>query len=245
MALKYEQVAQEDLNVGTSRVYIGAPAGGKARATQLGIHTPAVGQRAWTKTWSPGAIAASGSATTTITVTDAAVGALVMASHDKILTSALTISAHVSAADTVKVVIANPTTASITPASGTLRVVVFDSIDQSTCVLPTLILDESTSGSLDAEGVLAVSASTFDDGSVNVAYWKIQQLSGETVIQESVGSTNPASAILLFGCDDVGVVLIRVLGWRQNPETNSDFLLCYDTATSFLTISDPLAVCSA
>jgi len=127
MAVKYEKLVQEDFNVGTSRVWITAPAGGQARATQVGIHTPAVGQQKWTKTWNPGSIAAGSYATTDVTVTDAAVGALCMASHDKMLTNDLDISVHISAADTATVIIHNPTSAAVTVASGTVAVVVFNS----------------------------------------------------------------------------------------------------------------------
>jgi len=125
MSQKYEKLVEEDLNVGTEPTWICCPGSGELRATQVGIHSVARGQRAYTSTWAPGAIAAGLSATTTISVKDAYLKDFVMVSHDKILTSALRISGHVSAADTVKVVIHNPTAASITVASGTLRVIVF------------------------------------------------------------------------------------------------------------------------
>jgi len=125
MKQAYQTLVQEDLNVGTGRVWVTAPSSGRLRSTQVGIHSFARGQREWTDTWNPGAIAASSYATTTITVTDAEVADFVMARHDKLLTNDLIIVGHVSADDTVKVVIYNPTTASITVASGTLGVLVF------------------------------------------------------------------------------------------------------------------------
>ena len=123
----YERLVQEDLNVGTSTTSKRNPGGGTLAATQIGIHTLGVGQVASTSTWSPGAIANGAQVSTTITVSGAAVGDFVLASHDKILTSALIISAHVSAANTVTVVIANLSGGSITPASGTLKALVLKS----------------------------------------------------------------------------------------------------------------------
>ncbi len=127
MAIIYEKAVQGDLDVGTGAVSITAPGGGSLSSFQIGIHSIAVGQISATATWSPGAITAGSFASTTITLTGAAVGDFVLAEHNKMLTSDLMISAHVSAVNTVKVLIFNPTTASITPASGTLRVLVFAS----------------------------------------------------------------------------------------------------------------------
>lgn len=127
MALVYETLVQEDLNVGVGSVTVTAPGGGTQSGTQVGIHSLGVGQNAETATWAPGAIANGSQASTTIAVSGAAVGDFVLASHDKILTSALLLSAHVSAADTVTVVIANFSGGSITPASGTLKVLVLKS----------------------------------------------------------------------------------------------------------------------
>jgi hypothetical protein len=126
--LKYEKVVEEDLNVGTSMVWVTAPNGGALRGTQVGIHSVALGQKRYTATWAPGSIAAGGSATTTVTVPNAEVGDFVMVSHDQILTSDLRILANVQAADTVQVVIHNPTAAAVTVASGTVAVIVFESI---------------------------------------------------------------------------------------------------------------------
>jgi len=125
VAQKYERLVEEDLNVGTLPAWVCCPGSGELRATQVGIHSVARGQKAYTSTWAPGTITAGSNASTTITVKDAYLKDFVMTSHDKILTSALRISGHVSAANTVKVVIHNPTAASITVASGTLKVAVF------------------------------------------------------------------------------------------------------------------------
>lgn len=125
MAYKYEQLVQEDLNVGVEATWVTAPGSGELRSIQIGLHSVARGQKKWTCTWAPGAITTTSKASTTIAVTDAAVEDFVMASHDKILTNDLQIAGHVSEAGTVTVVIHNPTSATITVASGTLSVLVF------------------------------------------------------------------------------------------------------------------------
>lgn len=122
---KFERLVQEDLNVGTAETWTTAPGGGELLSTQIGLHTFARGQQAYEATWSPGAIAAGSKASTTVTVPDATSGDLVMASFDSILASVLRIEANISATDTVQVVLHNPTFAAITPASGTVRVLVF------------------------------------------------------------------------------------------------------------------------
>lgn len=126
MAQRLERLVQEDLNVGTGIVWVTAQNGGELASTQVGMHTFALGQKEYTASWTPGAITAGSKASTTLTVSGAAVGDFVLAAHDKILTSDLRISAHVSAADTVKVVIHNPTASSVTVAAGTVSVLVFN-----------------------------------------------------------------------------------------------------------------------
>jgi hypothetical protein len=79
-----------------------------------------------TATWNPGSIADAAVASTTITVTGAAVGDIAYATHDQFGAVDVLISAHVQAADTVRVVFMNKTGGALDVASGTLRVVVWD-----------------------------------------------------------------------------------------------------------------------
>lgn len=132
MAQRFEKVVQEDLNIGTDTVWVTAPGSGKLLSTQIGLHSVARGQQQYQAAWTPGAIAAGLSASTTLTVPDAATGDFVMASHDKILTNDLRISGNVSATGTAQVVIHNPTASSVTVAAGTVSVLVFQSIGTST-----------------------------------------------------------------------------------------------------------------
>ena len=84
MAQKFERLVQEDLNIGTGPTWVTAPGRGELRSTQVGLHSVARGQKAYTADWTPGAIATTSKASTTVAVPDAAVGDFVMASHDQI-----------------------------------------------------------------------------------------------------------------------------------------------------------------
>jgi len=121
---QFDKLVQEDLNIGTGPVWITSPGGGEVLSTQVGLHSFARGQKQYTATWAPGAIAAGSSASTTLAVPDCLTPDFVLASHDKILTNDLRILGNVSADGTVRVVIHNPTSASVTVASGTVAVLV-------------------------------------------------------------------------------------------------------------------------
>lgn len=126
MSLLYELAVQEDLNIGTNTdIDVTNPDGGTLTGTQIGIHSVAVGQVAYQATWNPASIAAAGYEDVDVTVPGAAVGDFAVASLDTILTNDMQLTAHVSAADTVKVVLFNPTVGAINLASGTLTVLVF------------------------------------------------------------------------------------------------------------------------
>jgi len=141
MGQRYERLAQEHLNVGVNRIWVENPGGGQLRSTQIGIHTLARGQQAYTATWAPGTIADGDEVATTITVPDATTGDVVWASHTGVLTDTLQVTGHVSAANTVTAVISNKSGASVAVASGTLSVLVFDVSGQTkadaNCVPPT------------------------------------------------------------------------------------------------------------
>jgi hypothetical protein len=128
MSLLYEKVVQEDLNVGTSSaVTVTNPGGGTLTGTQIGIHSVAMGQVSFSETWNPASIAAAGYESEDITVPGAAVGDFVLASLSTMVTNDMMLSGHVSAADTVKVILFNPTASPINLDEGTLSVLVFKS----------------------------------------------------------------------------------------------------------------------
>jgi hypothetical protein len=170
MAQRYEKLVQEDLNVGTETVWVTAPGGGQIRATQVGLHSVARGQVSYEAAWTPGAIAAGSKASTTVSVPDAATGDLVMASHDKMGTSDLRISGHVSAAGVAKVVIHNPTSASITVAAGTVAVLVFPAIGTSSgpttgSVSGTIYLDDALPGNVVDAATVEITLQSLTDTS--------------------------------------------------------------------------------
>ena len=126
MALVYEKIVQEDLNVGVGAVTVTAPGGGTLASTQIGIHSLAVGQVKVTATWDPASVAAGSKISTTVTVSGASLGDFVLASFSLDLQE-LTLTCYVSASNTVEVVLANLTGSAVDLASGTLAVLVLKS----------------------------------------------------------------------------------------------------------------------
>jgi hypothetical protein len=127
-------------------------------------------QKAHEAAWTPGVIAAGSNASTTVTVAEAAVGDFVMASHDKMLTNALRISGHVSASDTVKVIIHNPTAAAITVAAGTVRVAAFPAVGVNAgpttgSVSGTIYLDDAIPANVVDAATVEITAQSLTDTS--------------------------------------------------------------------------------
>lgn len=122
----WDKGIQEDLDVGTGTSTVRNPGGGTLVGTQIGIHTLGLGQAATTAAWDPGSIAVGEKVSTTVTVSGAALGDFVLASFSLDLQE-LTLTAYISAANTVEVVIANLTSAAVDLASGTLKVLVLAS----------------------------------------------------------------------------------------------------------------------
>jgi len=122
----YELLAAEDVDWGVDTSTKRNPSGGTLTTTQVGIHSLAVGQVEVTATWNPDSIANGSSASTTVTVSGAALGDYAIVSFSLDL-SGLTLSAYVSAANTVTVVLSNLTGAAVNLASGTVSVLVFKS----------------------------------------------------------------------------------------------------------------------
>lgn len=131
MAIVVETVCGQDLDLGIGTTVKTHPAGGTLTGNQINIGTFSTsGAKAvsTTKTWAPASPLASGSqVTTTITVAGATTTGLhkVLASFSGMASLNLMISAHVSAASTVTVILANLSGSPITIPSGTLSVLVF------------------------------------------------------------------------------------------------------------------------
>jgi len=122
----YETAKQDDLEWGVDTTVKRNPGGGQLTATQIGIHSMSVGQAAVSQVWDPASIPALGTASTTVTVSGAALGDFVERSFSLSLQNLL-LFADVTAANTVTVTLFNPTTAAVDLDSGTLRILVLKS----------------------------------------------------------------------------------------------------------------------
>ena len=122
----YDLVCQQDLNTGTGVTTKRNPGGGTLTATQVGIHSLAVTQAGVTATWDPGSISNGANEEKEVTVTGAALGDFAEASFSLDVTG-LTLTANVTAANTVTAVLANLTGAAVNLSSGTLKVIVLKS----------------------------------------------------------------------------------------------------------------------
>jgi hypothetical protein len=120
----YETLGQEDLNIGTSTFQSRNPGGGSLTSTQIGLHSFARNQLKTTATWDPGSVSSGGNASTTVTVTGATLGDFVLASFNLDL-QGLQMSAYVSSANTVTVLLQNLTGSAVDLSSGTLAVLTF------------------------------------------------------------------------------------------------------------------------
>lgn len=127
MAIGYwETLGGEDLDVGVGTSVKRNPQGGSMTVTQVGIHTLAVGGVKVTATWNPDSVAAGGKVSTTVTVPGAALGDFALASFSLDIQE-LTMTANISATNTVEVVLANLTGSAVNLDSGTLSVLVLKS----------------------------------------------------------------------------------------------------------------------
>lgn len=123
MSVKYEKIVEEDLNLGVSTATVTMPSGSTATGTQINLQTFALSA---SKTWDPGSLANGAQTSTTVTVTGAVAGDMVLASLTTLDgTYKLILSAYVSAADTVTVLLANSSGGTLDCPSGTLKVLVF------------------------------------------------------------------------------------------------------------------------
>lgn len=128
MSVVVETWMAEDLEYGVGETSKTHPSGGVLVGHQISISSFSLAGPAGecpAKLWTPGTIAAGSQATTTIDVPGAALGDKVLVDLTTIGSEALLLSAHVSAANVVTVVLANLTGAAVTITEGSLSVVVF------------------------------------------------------------------------------------------------------------------------
>lgn len=125
MAVPYEKIVEEDLNVGPrADVTVTMPGGGSATGHQLALSSLSEPKGGTTQVWDPAAVAQAATVSTTAAVPDAKVGDLVAVSFST-LQAGCFVFGRVSSADVVTVNLFNLSGATIDHASGTLRVLVF------------------------------------------------------------------------------------------------------------------------
>lgn len=128
MAVIIETLMGEDLDLGILPTTKTHPSGGTLPGTQISLSTFALGGAAGQASaalWTPGTVVAGGQVTTTIAVSGAALGDMVLLSLTSLGTVPLLLTGHVSDDNAVTVVLANLTGASQTIAQGTLAALVF------------------------------------------------------------------------------------------------------------------------
>jgi hypothetical protein len=209
---RYQPLIQEDLNVGTERVWVTAPGGGELRATQLGLHSVARGQSAYTAAWTPGVVSSGGCVYATVSVPLAAVGDFVAASHDKILTNDLRISGNVYAAGVAQVVIHNPTATDITLPAGIVGVVVFPvTVPTTGTASGTVYYNNTNPGNEVGPGVAVVIAalglSTTTNASGEYTFTGVTAGSVTVAADDGAGNTGSNTGTVLAG----GIVAIDVV----------------------------------
>lgn len=121
MAIPYEKIVAEDLNLGTGTVTVTMPGGGTDTGNKINLATLAL---TGSKTYDPTSLADGAGVTTTVTVTGAVLGNFAMASFSLDLQGVL-MQAWVSASNTVSVRFQNESGGVVDLSSGTLKAMVF------------------------------------------------------------------------------------------------------------------------
>ena len=122
----YERIVQQDIDTGVGSATKRNPGGGTLSATQVGIHSFAVGQAQATATWNPGSIAVGFFEAKDVTVSGAALGDFAIASFSLDVQD-LILTVNVTATNTATAILANNTAAAVDLGSGTLAVLVLKS----------------------------------------------------------------------------------------------------------------------
>lgn len=122
----YERIVEEDLNVGPrATVAVSMPGGGSQNAHQIALSSLATPAGGHSETWDPGPINSGAVASVNVTIAGAALGDMAIASLST-LQSGCILHAFVSAANTIRVTLANLSGAPVDTPSGTLTVLLFE-----------------------------------------------------------------------------------------------------------------------
>lgn len=183
--------------------FVGAPGGGELRATQIGLHSVARGQRAYEASWTPGAILTTDKASTTVSVPDAVEGDFVLASHSQMLTSDLRIVGHVSAAGVVTVVMHNPTGATVTVGAGTVSVIVFPFISSPAEVVDPPVAAFDWSGPITGNPIWDVQFTDTSTGTITGWSWDFG---------DSIGTSTEQNPLYTYATAGPWTVVLTVTG---------------------------------
>lgn len=116
-------------------------------------------------------------------------------------------------------------------------------ISAEACTYPTLVIDDSVQAKLLIGGTFTLTASDLDDGSIGVAYWRLDLLDGDGNVTQTDEGTNPATVSLTLDCAHVGANTVRIKAWDKDISANPDWEDCAATDTTTINLSDPLGVC--
>lgn len=114
---------------------------------------------------------------------------------------------------------------------------------ETLCTYPVLVLDDAADVDLDGGGAGSITAAALDEGSVGVAYWRMQLLDGTGAVVQADEGTNPATVSIAFTCSELGANTIRVYAWDTDISATPSWEPCSVTEDVVVTVADPLAVC--
>lgn len=122
MAIVYELVVKQDLDLGVGQVVRTNPGGGQMLGDQVNLATLALKV---SQAWAPGLVGATSSIGLAVSVPGAVVGMPVLVSLSTLNTGTILLWGYVTAPGSVQVILYNIDAVQYTIPSGTLRVLVF------------------------------------------------------------------------------------------------------------------------
>lgn len=122
MAIVYELVVKQDLDLGIGQVVRTNPGGGQMLGDQVNLATLAIEV---SQAWAPGLVGATSSSGVVVSVPGAVVGMPVLVALSTLNAGTILLWGYVRAAGSVQVLLYNIDAAPTTIPSGTLRVLVF------------------------------------------------------------------------------------------------------------------------
>lgn len=122
MAIVYELIVKQDLDLGVGQVVRTNPGGGQMLGDQVSLATFATEV---SQAWAPGLVGATSASSIAVTVPGAVVGMPVLVALSTLSSGTVLLWGYVQSAGSVRVILYNFDAAPTTIPSGTLRVLVF------------------------------------------------------------------------------------------------------------------------